>query len=159
MRVAQRLYEGVNLGPEGPVGLITYMRTDSVRVAPEAIAEARAFIPQAYGPAYLPPKPNYYRGKKQGVQDAHEAIRPTSVNRRPEQVKPFLSDEEFKLYDLIWRRFVASQMTPAVYDQTVITVSGGRFTFRAAGSILKFDGFLRVWGRDQQDEQPLPEVS
>ncbi len=158
MRVAQRLYEGVNLGPEGPVGLITYMRTDSVRVAPEAIAEARSFIPNAFGNSYLPPKPNYYRGKKTNVQDAHEAVRPTSVRRRPEQVKPFLSDEEFKLYDLIWRRFVASQMTPAVYDQTVITVSGGRFLFRAAGSILKFDGFLRVWGRDQQDEQPLPEV-
>ncbi|GEM90811.1 type I DNA topoisomerase [Oceanithermus desulfurans] len=159
MRVAQRLYEGVNLGPEGPVGLITYMRTDSVRVAPEAIAEARGFIPKAYGPEYLPSKPNHYRGKKSNVQDAHEAIRPTSVNRRPEQVKPFLSDEEFKLYDLIWRRFVASQMTSAVYDQTVITVTGGRFTFRAAGSILKFDGFLRVWGRDQTEEPPLPEVA
>ena len=158
MRIAQRLYEGVNLGPEGPVGLITYMRTDSVRIAPEAIAEARGFIPEQYGPDYLPPKPNYYRGKKSNVQDAHEAIRPTSVRRRPEQLKPFLSDEEFKLYDLIWRRFVASQMTPAVYDQTVIRVTGGRFTFRAAGSILKFDGFLRVWGRDPQEEQPLPEV-
>ena len=159
MRVAQRLYEGVNLGPEGPVGLITYMRTDSVRIAPEAIAEARAFIPKRYGPDYLPPKPNHYRGKKSNVQDAHEAIRPTRVERTPEQVRPYLSDEEHKLYDLIWRRFVASQMTPAVYDQTTITVTGGRFTFRAAGSILKFDGFLRVWGRDQQDEPPLPEVT
>ena len=158
MRVAQRLYEGVNLGSEGPVGLITYMRTDSVRIAPEAVSEARSFIPKAFGADYLPPKPNYYRGKKSNVQDAHEAIRPTRVERTPDKVRRYLSDEEYKLYDLIWRRFVASQMTPAVYDQTVITVRGGKFTFRAAGSILKFDGFLRVWGRDQQDDQPLPEL-
>jgi len=111
MRVAQRLYEGVDLGGER-VGLITYMRTDSTRVAPEAVKEARAFIEGTFGKDYLPERPPAYRVKK-GAQDAHEAIRPTSVLRTPEKVRPYLSDEEAKLYELIWRRFVASQMKPA----------------------------------------------
>ncbi len=148
MRVAQKLYEGVEL-PEGPVGLITYMRTDSTRVSAEALAEVRALIPQKFGPPYLPEKPNFYASKKAAhVQDAHEAIRPTSVHRTPEGVRKYLQDDEFKLYQLIWQRFVASQMTPAVYDQTTVLVAGEELVFRAVGSVLKFDGYLRVYGRE-----------
>ena len=154
MRVAQRLYEGVDLGGE-TVGLITYMRTDSVRVAPEAVAEARPFIKETYGAAYLPPKPPAYRAKK-GAQDAHEAIRPTSVLRTPEKVRPFLSAEEYKLYDLIWRRFVASQMTPARYLQTSAELNSQGLSFRATGSKLLFDGYLRVWGREEGDRDLPP---
>ncbi len=153
MRVAQRLYEGVDLGGER-VGLITYMRTDSTRVAPEAVKEVRAYISKAFGKAYLPPKPPVYRARK-GAQDAHEAIRPTSVQRTPEEVRRFLSDEEAKLYELIWRRFVASQMPPARYRQTSARLEAHGLVFRAAGSRLLFDGYLRVWGRDEE-ERGLP---
>ncbi|MCS7058789.1 MAG: type I DNA topoisomerase [Meiothermus sp.] len=160
MRVAQRLYEGVEL-PEGPVGLITYMRTDSTRVSQEALAEVRRFIPERFGPGYLPEKPNQFAGKKAAsAQDAHEAIRPTAVERTPEAVRRYLTEEEFRLYQLIWQRFVASQMTPAVYDQTTASVVGGEFVFRAVGSVLKFDGFLRVYGREEAEEaagRPLEE--
>ncbi len=157
MRVAQRLYEGVDLGGER-VGLITYMRTDSTRVAPEAVKEARTFIEKTYGEAYLPEKPPAYRAKK-GAQDAHEAIRPTSVARTPEAVRPYLSDEEAKLYELIWRRFVASQMRPARYRNTAIRLEAGGLVFRASGSELLFDGYLRVWGRDEEERRlpALPE--
>ncbi|WP_276959379.1 type I DNA topoisomerase [Allomeiothermus silvanus] len=152
MRVAQRLYEGIDL-PEGTVGLITYMRTDSVRVSQEALAEVRKVIPQMFGQPYLPDKPNFYSAKKTAsTQDAHEAIRPTSPSRTPDSVRSYLSEEEYRLYDLIWRRFVASQMTPAVFDQTTVTVEGGDFVFRATGSILKFDGYLKVWGRESEEE-------
>jgi len=155
MRVAQRLYEGVDLGGER-VGLITYMRTDSTRVAPEAVKEARGFVARAYGEAYLPEKPPAYRAKK-GAQDAHEAIRPTSVERTPEKVRPYLSDEEAKLYELIWRRFVASQMKPARYRHTAARLEGGGLVFRASGTQLVFDGYLRVWGRDEE-ERTLPDL-
>ncbi|MCS7069391.1 MAG: type I DNA topoisomerase [Meiothermus sp.] len=157
MRVAQRLYEGVDL-PEGTVGLITYMRTDSTRVSQEALTEVREFIPQQFGPSYLPEKPNFYTGKKAAnAQDAHEAIRPTSAKRTPDSIRKHLEDDEFKLYQLIWQRFVASQMTPAVFDQTTVTVSGGDLVFRAVGSVLKFDGYLRVYGREEDDtENQLP---
>ncbi|GEM84925.1 type I DNA topoisomerase [Meiothermus hypogaeus] len=152
MRVAQKLYEGVDL-PEGTVGLITYMRTDSTRVSQEALAEVRQFIPSHFGPNYLPEKPNTYAGKKAAnAQDAHEAIRPTSVTRTPDSVRKHLEEEEFKLYQLIWQRFVASQMTPAIFDQTTVNVSGGELVFRAVGSVLKFDGFLRVYGREEGDD-------
>lgn len=163
MKIAQRLYEGVELGDEGPVGLITYMRTDSTRVSDEALSEVRGFIKENFGKAYLPSKPNVYKTKNL-AQDAHEAIRPTSVARTPESLKDFLSDEELKLYTLIWKRFVASQMSPAVYDQTTIEIEAGRFLFRAVGSIQKFDGFLRVYQESQDDEpqedeeRKLPEV-
>ncbi len=153
MRVAQRLYEGVDLGGER-VGLITYMRTDSTRVAPEAVKEARAFIGGTFGKEYLPEKPPAYRANK-GAQDAHEAIRPTRVARTPEAVRPYLSDEEAKLYELIWRRFVASQMKPARYRNTSARLEAGGLVFRAAGSQLLFDGYLRVWGRDEE-ERSLP---
>jgi DNA topoisomerase-1 len=158
MMLAQRLYEGVELGGEGAVGLITYMRTDSTRVAAEALTEARELIAGRYGQQYLPASPNVYRGKK-GAQDAHEAIRPTSAVRTPESVRTFLSEDELKLYRLIWMRFVASQMNPALFDQTTLDIAavasgGALYTLRETGSVPKFDGFLAVYeeGKDQKDD-------
>ncbi|HEX5706140.1 MAG TPA: type I DNA topoisomerase, partial [Pyrinomonadaceae bacterium] len=153
MMVAQRLYEGVELGAEGSVGLITYMRTDSTRVADTALGEVRDFIGRQYGNNYMPEKAVFYRSKKD-AQDAHEAIRPTDVARTPESVAKFLNADELKLYRLIWQRFVASQMMPALFDQTTIDIEAGRLLFRATGSVLKFDGFLRVYeeGRDEKAE-------
>lgn len=146
MGVAQRLYEGVELGNEGTVGLITYMRTDSTRVSPDAIAEAREFIGKL-GAGYLPAKPNEFAGKKQAqAQDAHEAIRPTSVKFTPDSIRRYLSDEQYRLYKLIWQRFVASQMTPAVFDQTTVEIEAKAkltYDFRVSGSVLKFDGHLK----------------
>jgi DNA topoisomerase-1 len=159
MMLAQQLYEGVELGSEGSVGLITYMRTDSTRVGEEAITEVRQFVESKYGPQYVPASPNIYKSKKD-AQDAHEAIRPTSALRTPEDVAPFLAEDQLKLYRLIWMRFVASQMTPALLDQTTIDtgatgLSGAAYTFRATGSVMKFDGFLAVYeeGKDQKDEE------
>src|ERR671939_816997 len=153
MMLAQKLYEGVEVGSEGAVGLITYMRTDSTRVSDAALNEVRDFIGTQYGAEYLPEKPVYYRSKKD-AQDAHEAIRPTDVTRTPDSVARYLNREELKLYRLIWQRFVASQMMPAVFDQTTIDIEAGRFIFRATGSVLKFDGFLKVYqeGRDEKAE-------
>ncbi|MFL6463797.1 MAG: type I DNA topoisomerase [Bryobacteraceae bacterium] len=166
MMLAQGLYEGKELGKEGSVGLITYMRTDSTRVSEDAITEVRGFITERYGQdgakgteySYLPEKPNVYKTKKD-AQDAHEAIRPTSVLRTPESLEKYLAEDELKLYRLIWMRFVASQMTPAVFDQTTIDInakgkSGADYLFRATGSVLKFEGFLKVYeeGKDVKDE-------
>ena len=136
MMAAQRLYEGIELGSEGAVGLITYMRTDSTRVSDAALEEVRGFIDGNYGNSYLPDKANFYKSKK-GAQDAHEAIRPTDVNRTPDTLAHKLGQDELKLYRLIWQRFVASQMTPAVFDQTTIDIKAGRFMFRATGSVQK----------------------
>ena len=144
MMLAQRLYEGVELGKEGSVGLITYMRTDSTRVAESALHEVRTLIQHNYGDAYLPHHPIYYKSKKT-AQEAHEAIRPTSVERTPEQMKDYLDADLWKLYSLIWNRFVASQMNPAVFDQTDIKIQAGRVEFRATGSVVKFDGFLALY--------------
>jgi DNA topoisomerase-1 len=161
MMIAQRLYEGVELGEEGSIGLITYMRTDSVRVAPEAIQEVREYVGKEYGASYLPESPNAYKDKKD-AQGAHEAIRPTSAMRHPDQIKQYLKEDEFKVYKLIWQRFVASQINPAVFDQTTVDIdakSGNEvFWFRVTGSVLKFDGFLRVYeeskeGKDEEDEE------
>ena len=158
MMLAQRLYEGVDIGEEGTVGLITYMRTDSVRVAPEALQEVREFVPQHFGAEYLPEQPNTYKSKK-AAQEAHEAIRPTSVSRTPESLEKYLGPDELKVYKLIWQRFVASQMTPAVFDQTSVDIeakSGGTtYMFRVTGSVLKFDGFLKVYeeSKDAKDEE------
>jgi DNA topoisomerase-1 len=154
MMVAQKLYEGVEIGGEGSTGLITYMRTDSTRVSDAALAEVRDFIGGQYGQNYLPEKAVHYRSKK-GAQDAHEAIRPTDVSRTPDSVASYLSKDELKLYRLIWQRFVASQMTAAIFDQTTIDIAAGRFTFRASGSVLKFDGFLKVYeeGRDEKSDE------
>jgi DNA topoisomerase-1 len=144
MALAQKLYEGVELGDEGSVALITYMRTDSVNVSQDALAQVRELIPQRFGSNYLPEKPNYYKSKKD-AQEAHEAVRPTDVSRAPEDVRKYLEDDLFKLYQLIWQRFVASQMLPAIFDQTTIDISAGDYTFRASGSVQKFDGYLRVY--------------
>ncbi|HYO62994.1 MAG TPA: type I DNA topoisomerase, partial [Pyrinomonadaceae bacterium] len=154
MMVAQKLYEGIEVGAEGSVGLITYMRTDSTRVSETALAEVREFVGAQYGPAYLPEKAVHYRSKKD-AQDAHEAIRPTDVTRTPESVARYLNNDEQRLYRLIWQRFVASQMTPAVFDQTTIDIEAGRLLFRATGSVLKFDGFLKVYeeGHDEKSEE------
>src|SRR5438309_4447780 len=165
MMIAQHLYEGVEIGPEGSVGLITYMRTDSTRVGEAALGEVRGFITQQYGPNYLPETAVHYRSKK-GAQDAHEAIRPTDVTRTPDSLAKYLKPEELKLYRLIWQRFVASQMMPALFDQTTIDIQAGNLIFRATGSVLKFDGFLKVYqeGRDEkaeddEDERTLPLVT
>jgi DNA topoisomerase-1 len=151
MSIAQRLYEGIELGTQGAVGLITYMRTDSTRVAPEALGEVRALIAERYGRDYLPEQATTYASKK-GAQDAHEAIRPTAMENTPESVAPFLSKEELALYTLIWNRFVASQMLPAVFDQTTIDITALDTLFRATGQIMKFDGFIRVYTEGRDDE-------
>ena len=171
MMLAQQLYEGVEVGTEGSVGLITYMRTDSTRISDEAVTEVRGFIESRYGKEYLPGSPNTYKSKKD-AQDAHEAIRPTSAMRTPDDVASFLAEDQLKLYRLIWMRFIASQMNPALLDQTTIdSIATGKsavdYTFRATGSVLKFDGFLKVYeeGKDQKDEDDeelkhkLPAVS
>jgi len=152
MMLAQRLYEGVELGEEGSVALITYMRTDSVRVSNDALAQVRDHIGSTYGPSYLPEKPNFFKSKKD-AQDAHEAIRPTDVARTPESVKRYLEDDMFKLYQMIWQRFVASQMVPAVFDQTTIDVSANDYTFRASGSVIKFEGYLAAYQAVKEEEE------
>src|SRR5882757_4435352 len=156
MGVAQRLYEGMEIGAEGTVGLITYMRTDSTRVSPDAITEAREFIGKL-GKQYLPASPNEYAGKKQAqAQDAHEAIRPTNVAYTPNSIRKYLSDEQFRLYKLIWQRFVASQMTPAVFDQTTVDIvaqAKQAYDFRVTGSVLKFDGHLKFEEEDKRARQ------
>ena len=158
MMLAQGLYEGKEIGKEGSVGLITYMRTDSTRVSEDALTEVRGMITERYGAEYLPASSNVYKTKKD-AQDAHEAIRPTSALRTPESVEKFLAEDELKLYRLIWMRFIASQMNPALLDQTTIDInakgkSGTRYIFRATGSVLKFEGFLKVYeeGKDQKDD-------
>ncbi|MBI5143063.1 MAG: type I DNA topoisomerase [Nitrospirae bacterium] len=150
MMLAQQLYEGVELGTEGAVGIITYMRTDSVRVADEAKTEAREFIETKYGKPYLPQKPPVYKSGK-GAQEGHEAVRPTSVMRDPDSVKPHLTRDQQKLYTLIWNRFLASQMAPAVLDQTAFDIDSGDYTFRAAGTVVRFPGFMTIYteGRDE----------
>ncbi|MFH2037224.1 MAG: type I DNA topoisomerase [Candidatus Zixiibacteriota bacterium] len=144
MMIAQQLYEGVELGDEGATGLITYMRTDSTRVAESAISEVRDYIKDSFGKEYLPSSPNQFKTKK-GAQDAHEAIRPSYLKYPPEQIKNFLTKDQLKLYSLIWNRFVASQMPPAIYDTTAVDICAGKYLFRASAQALKFDGFLKVY--------------
>ena len=171
MMLAQRLYEGIELGKEGAVGLITYMRTDSTRIADEALRDVRQYIGERYGAPFLPESANIYKSKKD-AQDAHEGIRPTSMAYAPDLIERHLAEDELKLYRLIWNRFVASQMMPALYDQTTIDVAakgknGLDYLFRATGSVLKFEGFLKIYqeGKDQIDEDDeelkhrLPAVS
>ncbi|MFU8858670.1 MAG: type I DNA topoisomerase [Deferrisomatales bacterium] len=143
MSVAQRLYEGVDVEGQ-PVGLITYMRTDSTRLSGDAVDACRQHVAQVYGPAFLPAKPVSYRAKK-GAQDAHEAIRPTSMELDPERLRPHLESDQYRLYKLVWDRFVACQMKPAEYDQTLFDVEAGPYSFRATGSILRFKGFSAVY--------------
>jgi DNA topoisomerase-1 len=161
MRAAQDLYEGVEVGEDGPTGLITYMRTDSVRVSEAAIAAVRDFVGRNYAKPYLPESPNVYTSRSARVQDAHEAIRPTEVRRRPEQVQQYLEPDQFKLYQLIWQRFVASQMTPAVYDMTVVDFDLGKYLLRASGSVLEFDGYhvLYTEGREKEEGKTMDDLS
>ena len=167
MGIAQRLYMGVELGEEGAVGLITYMRTDSPRISPEMTAAARTYINDTYGEQYVPEKPNAYRSSKT-AQEAHEAIRPTSLENTPEKVAQYLSREELNLYTLIWNRFMASQMSPALFEQTSVDIAANACTFRASGQVMRFDGFLRVYmeGKDDKttdddddDEKQLPPLN
>ena len=150
MQIAQQLYEGIAVG--GSVtGLISYMRTDSVRINEEAQAQARDFIFSKYGPEFVPPKPNVFKNGKGQIQDAHEAIRPTSVERTPASLKPFLSLQQYKLYKLIWERFVASQMASAVLDTTTVEVTAGNCLFRASGSLVSFEGYMQVYKEGKGD--------
>ncbi|MDA8422080.1 MAG: type I DNA topoisomerase [Nitrospiraceae bacterium] len=152
MGIAQSLYEGVDIGKEGTVGLITYMRTDSTRVGKEAQDEAREFIAGKYGKDYVPEKPPVYASAK-SAQEAHEAVRPTSVLREPDAIKQYLEPDQYKLYKLIWNRFVASQMNPAIIDQTSVDVKAVGYTFRATGSIVKFPGFMAVYMEEKSEDQ------
>lgn len=162
MRLAQQLYEGLDIGKEGTVGLITYMRTDAVRVADEALNEARRLIEEIYGKPYVPAKPNFYKSKSQ-AQDAHEAIRPTDVWRTPDSLKTYLNRDQLRLYRLIWERFVASQTESAVIDSVSADIQVDGYTFRATGSQLKFPGFIKIYieGSDDKEEQTgmLPELA
>jgi DNA topoisomerase-1 len=166
MMAAQQLYEGVDVAGEGHVGLITYMRTDSTRIADEAQQAARAMIVRTYGAAYAPASAKQYK-KGGAAQDAHEAVRPTSVDRSPEDVAKLLTSDQARLYKLIWQRFVASQMSPAVFDVVTVDITARNYTFRATGSTVKFDGFLRVYREgkddpnqvDDEDKQPLPPLT
>jgi DNA topoisomerase I len=150
MTLAQRLYEGIDLGEEGPTGLITYMRTDSTRISDEAVAGVREYIKVNFGSDFLPEKPNLYKTGK-AAQDAHEAIRPTGVERTPEEMAPFLDKDLLALYSLIWKRFVASQMNPAIYDQTTILIESGTCRLKATGSILRFLGFMKLYVESEDD--------
>lgn len=161
MSIAQQLYEGIELGRSGPVGLITYMRTDSTRISALALGEARQYIESEFGTEYLPDKANIYAASKQ-AQDAHEAIRPTSAELVPSKIEKYLTKEQFKLYRLIWQRFIASQMKPAVYDtMTVSIVAGSRYVLRARGSRQVFPGFMKVYAGPEKKEKDvlLPELS
>lgn len=151
MVIAQRLYEGIELGDEGSVGLITYMRTDSTRVSEESLSEAREYIVNRFGQEYLPSQVNRYKNKND-AQDAHEAVRPTSVMREPEKIKGYLKSEEFLLYQLIWQRFIASQMNEALIDQTTVDLKALHYIFRATGSVTIFKGFSKLYEEGSDDE-------
>src|SRR5262249_13647084 len=144
MRVAQQLYEGLALGDEGEVGLITYMRTDSTRLADEAVQEARQYIHEHYGKDYVPPQPRRSRSQK-AAQEAHEAIRPPSVLRTPDRVKRYLSAEQHALYTLVWNRLVASQMSSAILDHTTVDITAKQYSFRATGAVMRFPGFTALY--------------
>ncbi len=167
MRVAQSLYEGVDIGPEGSVGLITYMRTDSVRISETALKETRQLIEKDYGKAYLPSKPNFYKSKKR-AQEAHEAIRPTRVSRRPKNIEKYLTPDQFKLYTLIWNQVVSSQMNPAIIAQGTADISAGHEAgrplagnclFRSTGSQVEFLGCLATQSRTEEQDNPLPPLA
>ncbi len=165
MQVAQQLYEGLPLGDEGPAGLITYMRTDSTNVAAAALSEAAAYVRRKFGHEYAPKSPRRYTRKVKGAQEAHEAIRPTSIEREPAAVRPYLTSEQFRLYDLIWKRMLASQMTDALFDATSAEIAAqcpsadAVYLFRAAGSVLKFKGFRTLYMEDKDDAEQTEEDS
>ena len=157
MQIAQQLYEGLSVGEEGDVGLITYMRTDSTNVAASALSEAAAFVRKRFGPEYAPKSPRMYKKKVKGAQEAHEAIRPTSIGRQPDNIRGHLSSDQYRLYDLIWKRMLASQMSDALFDSTKVEVtadsrkSGAQYIFRAAGSVLKFRGYRVLYMEQSED--------
>ena len=160
MAIAQQLYEGLPLGKEGSVGLITYMRTDSTHVAASAISEAREFIGEKYGAKFLPPKPRSFARKVKWAQEAHEAIRPTQIHRQPEQLKPFLDSAQLKLYELIWKRMVASQMSAALYNVTNVEIEAGNaknrpqgYLLKASSSVVKFPGFMVVYSESRDEDE------
>ena len=173
MQVAQQLYEGLPLGQEGSVGLITYMRTDSTNVAATALREASQYIKKEFGPKYAPKAPRFYTRKVKGAQEAHEAIRPTSIGRSPQAIRQHLKSEQFRLYELIWKRMVASQMMDALFDSTTVEIatsgrkSGTPYVFQTTGSVLKFAGFRVLYmedpddaaGKDNEESPPLPELA
>ncbi len=152
MSVAQQLYEGIDIGQDNPVGLITYMRTDSPRVAPEAISEVREYITRNFGKDHLPEKPNYYKVKKL-AQEAHEAVRPTFVSRHPDSLTKFLTSDQLKLYALIYNRFVASQMKPAIYAVITVIMEAGKYQFNSSGSTLSFAGFTAAYSGNAEEEE------
>jgi len=156
MSIAQKLYEGLPIGDRGPVGLITYMRTDSIRVSADAQAWARDCIVKRFSPAHIPAHPPVYKNKSQ-AQDAHEAVRPTTCDLSPDVVKPFLKPEEYRLYELIWRRFMASQMSPAIVEETEFGIKAGRYLFTVKGEVMKFAGYTAVYpNRENGDKETLP---
>jgi DNA topoisomerase-1 len=165
MTLAQQLYEGIDLGPDGAQGLISYMRTDSTRLSDDAIKDARQLVEKILGNEYLPKTPNEYRNKK-NAQDAHEAIRPTSVKFTPEKIKKYLDADQFKLYELIWKRYLACQMEPAVFDQTTVDLEASakskeKYGYRCTGSVMRFDGFLVLWQDEEggnEESQSLPDL-
>ncbi|MDO8675937.1 MAG: type I DNA topoisomerase [Candidatus Omnitrophota bacterium] len=154
MLIAQELYEGMEIGEEEPVGLITYMRTDSVNISAEAVDKVRGWIKKTYGADHVPQEPNKFKSKK-SAQEAHEAIRPTDIARTPEAVKDFLNEDQHRLYNLIWKRFVSCQMTPAVFEQTKVEITAGRFQFGVSGSLLTFAGYLAVYKDNEEEEVKL----
>ncbi|MCD6530987.1 DNA topoisomerase I, partial [bacterium] len=161
MQIAQQLYEGVELGEKGPVGLITYMRTDSVRVADVARASAKKFIREKFGKEYVG---NIVYRTKKSAQDAHEAIRPTYIQNTPDSVKPYLTPDQYKLYRLIWERFLASQMAPAQLERTSVALSAGDYLAETSSTKVLFEGFLRLWkvrvAEDEKEEKvKLPELA
>lgn len=153
MMIAQQLYEGIDIKGEGTVGLITYIRTDSVRISDEALKKAKDFITEVYGEKYTTGVRRFKSKKKNDIQDAHEAIRPTLVNRTPEKIKSSLSSDQYKLYKLIWDRFIASQMSPALYETLSVKISAGNYIFRASGSKIVFDGYLKILKDDKQEKE------
>jgi len=157
MLIAQKLYEGIKIGNRGLIGLITYMRTDSVRVSNQALIEARNYIQENYHKEYLPRKPKIFKNKRK-AQDAHEAIRPTSFDLPPEKVSPYLNKEEYKLYSLIWNRFIASQMNPALIEETEFDIKASKYQFRAKGEVIKFDGYLVLFPSMKKNEKLLPKA-
>jgi len=162
MRIAQQLYEGINIGKEGAVGLVTYIRTDSTRIAESAQQEVRDYIKERYGSRYIPEQPRQF-GNKKSAQNAHEAIRPTDIGRVPKEIKEYLSRDQYRLYTLIWKRFLASQMSSALLESTTVLISGGKYLFKATGSIIKFAGFMEIYIDDDESIQEkydlLPEVN
>ncbi|MDE1976259.1 MAG: topoisomerase DNA-binding C4 zinc finger domain-containing protein, partial [Elusimicrobia bacterium] len=160
MRIAQSLYEGVEIGGGEPVGLITYMRTDSFSISALAAKEAAKYLRERFGPRYVPERPPVYQTKARGAQEAHEAIRPTGISRTPESVRKFLAPEQYRLYDLVWKRFAASQMAEAIYDTVSVDIEGPQSRWRASGRTLKFEGFLKVHqsaGLEEEGEEKAGE--